>query len=103
MINIFLRTIKKRQKNIIDVIVMKIHLSLTKEVVYILCERVTRNLHYFQFTYFIDNFFTDFYLVRIFLIFNVDICDIIRVNAFDIFEKLKVIIAVTKPQLKLKQ
>ena len=102
-INISSRTIKERQKNIINVTVMKIHFSSTKEVVYILCERVTRNLHHLQFTCFIDNLFTDSHLVRIFLIFNVDICDIIRVNALDIFEELKIIIVATKSQLKLKQ
>ena len=52
---------------------------------------------------FINNLFTDFHLVRIFLIFNVDICDIIQVNAFNIFEKLKIIIAAATLQLKLKQ
>ena len=77
MINIFSRTIKERQKSIIDVTVMKIHLLSTKEIIYILCERVTRNLHYFQFTCFIDNLFTDSHFVRIFLTLNVDICDII--------------------------
>ena len=46
-INIFSRTIKERQKNIIDVIVIKIYFSLIKKVIYILCEQVTRNLHYF--------------------------------------------------------
>ena len=102
-INIFSRTIKKRQKSITDVIVMKIHFSSTKKMIYILCERITRNLHHLQFTCFIDNLFIDFHLVRVFLTFNVDICDIIRVNAFDIFEELKVIIAATKSQLKLKQ
>ena len=71
-------------------------------MIYILCERVTRNLHHLQFTCFIDNLFIDFYLVKTFLTFNVNICDIIQINAFDIFEELKVITAVTKSQLKLK-
>ena len=82
---------------------MKINLSFTKEIIYILCERITRNLRHHHFVCFIDNFFTNFYLVRIFLIFNVDICDIVRDNASDISLKLKKIIAATKSQLNLKQ
>ena len=81
---------------------MKIHFLSIKEVIYILCEQVIRNLHHFQFTCFINNLFINFYLVKILLIFNVDICDIIRVNAFDIFKELKIIIVATKSQLKLK-
>ena len=80
---------------------MKIHFLFIKEVIYILCERVTHNLHHLQFTCFIDNFFIDFHLVKAFLIFNIDVCNIIRVNASDIFEKLKVIIVAAKSQLKL--
>ena len=102
-INISSRTIKKRQKNIIDVIVIKIHLLSTKKMIYILCERVTRNLHHFQFMCFINNLFTDSHFVKAFLTFNIDICNIIQVNAFDIFKELKVITAATKSQLKLKQ
>ena len=102
-INISSRTIKERQKSTIDVIVMKIHLSSTKKMIYTLCERVIYNLHHLLFICFIDNFFTDSYFVKILLIFNVDICDIIQVNALDIFEELKIITAATKSQLKLKQ
>ena len=102
-INISSRTIKKRQKSIIDVIVIKIHLLSIKKMIYILCERITRNLHHFQFICFIDNLFIDFHLVRAFLILNVDVCDIIQVNASDIFQELKIITAAAKSQLKLKQ
>ena len=102
-INISSRTIKERQKSITDVIVMKIHLSSTKEVIYIFCERVTRNLHHLQFIYFINNLFIDSHLVRILLTLNVDVCDIIWVNAFDIFQELKIIAVAAKSQLKLKQ
>ena len=102
-INIFSRTIKERQKSTTDITVIKIHLSLTKEVIYILCEKVTRNLHHLQFTCFINNLFTDSHLVRALLTLNVDIYDIIQVNAFDISEELKAIAAVAKSQLKLKQ
>ena len=56
---------------------MKIHLSSTKKMIYIFCKRITRNLHYLQFIYFIDNLFTNFYFVKVLLTFNVDICDII--------------------------
>ena len=43
-INIFSRTIRKCQKNIIEVIVMKIHFLLIKKIIYIFCERITHNL-----------------------------------------------------------
>ena len=45
-IDIFSRTIRERKKNIIEITVMKIHFSFTKKVIYILCERVTRNLRH---------------------------------------------------------
>ena len=47
-INISSRTIKERQKNIINIIVIKIYLSLTKKMIYILCERIIHNLHHFN-------------------------------------------------------
>ena len=43
------------------------------------------------------------HLVRTFLTLNVDICDIVRNNAFDISLKLKEIIVATKSQLNLEQ
>ena len=43
-VNIFLRTIKKRQKSIIDIIVMKIHLLSIKKMIYILCVRSTLSI-----------------------------------------------------------
>ena len=51
----------------------------------------------------IDNFFTNFHFVKIFLIFNVNICDIVRNNAINISRKLKKKIVTTKSQLNLKQ
>ena len=82
---------------------MKIHFSSIKEIIYILCERITRNLHHLQFICFINNFFTNFYLIKAFLTFNVDICNIIQVETFNIFQDLKVITVMTKPQLNLNQ
>ena len=82
---------------------MKIHLSSIKEMIYIFCERITRNLQHFQFIYFIDNFFTNSHLVKVLLIFNVDICNIIQINASDIFQDLKIIIVAAKSQLNLNQ
>ena len=79
------------------------HLLSTKKIIYTFCERITHNLYYFQFVYFIDNLFTNFYFVKIFLIFNVDICDIVQNNAFNIFKKLKIIAITKKLQLTLKQ
>ena len=82
---------------------MKINFSFTKEVVHILCERVTRNLRHQHFVCFIDNLFTNSHLVRVLLILNVDICDTIRDNASDISLKLKEIAVATKSQLSLEQ
>ena len=101
--NIFSKIIRKRKKNIIEIIVMKIHFSFTKKIIYIFCERITRNLDHYYFVCFIDNFFTSFHFVKVFLIFNIDICDTIRNNAFNISTKLKEIIVATKSQLNLKQ
>ena len=83
-------------------IVIKIHFAFTKKIIYIFCERITRNLRHHHFANFIDNFFTNSHFVKVFLIFNVDICDIVRDNAFDILLKLKKIIVATKSQLNLK-
>ena len=41
--NIFSKTIWERKKSITEIIVMKINFSLTKKIVYIFCERITRN------------------------------------------------------------
>ena len=82
---------------------MKIHFSFTQKVVYTFCEEITRNLNHQHFICFINNLFTNSHLVKILLIFNVDICDIVRDNAFDISLKLKKISVATKLQLNLKQ
>ena len=101
--NISSRTIRKRKKSTIEIIVMKINFSFTKEIIHIFCERITRNLRHQHFVCFIDNFFTNFHLVKALLTFNVDICDTIRDNAFDISLKLKEITVATKSQLSLEQ
>ena len=101
--NISSRTIRERKKNTTEITVMKINFSSTKKVVYIFCERITRNLRHHHFVCFIDNLFTNSHLVKTLLIFNVDICDIVRDNAFDISLKLKEIIVATKSQLNLEQ
>ena len=101
--NISSKTIRKRKKNTIEITVMKINFSFTKKIIYTFCERITRNLRHHHFVCFIDNLFTNFHFVKTLLIFNVDICDIVRDNAFDISLKLKKIIVATRSQLNLKQ
>ena len=82
---------------------MKMHLPSTKEVIYTLCERVTHDIRHLHFVYFLNNLFIDPHLVRALLILNIDVCDIVRVNAPDISPKLKAIAANKKPQLTLRQ
>ena len=101
--NIFSRTIRERKQNTTEITVMKINFSFTKKIIYIFCERITRHLRHHHFVCFIDDFFTNSHFVKILLILNVDICDIVRNNAFDISLKLKEIIVATKSQLNLKQ
>ena len=101
--NISSRTTRKRKKNTTEITAMKINLSFTKKVVYILCERITRNLRHHHFVCFIDNLFTNSHFVKVLLTLNVDICDIVRDNASDISLKLKEITAATKSQLNLEQ
>ena len=101
--NIFSRTIRERKKSTTEITAMKINFSFTKKVVHIFCERITRNLRHQHFVCFIDNFFTNSHFVKALLTLNVDICDTIRDNAFDISLKLKKIIVATKSQLNLKQ
>ena len=102
-VNISSRTTRERQKSTTEATAMKVHLSSTKEVVYTLCERVTRNLQHPQFICFIDNLFTDPHLARALLTLNVNICGIIRANAPGISQDLKVIAAAAKSQLNLGQ
>ena len=63
-IDIFSKIIRKRKKNITEIIVIKINFSFTQKVIYNFCERITRNLRYRHFVYFIDNLFTNFHFCK---------------------------------------
>ena len=102
-INISSRITRERKKSTTEVTAMKMHLSSTKEVIYTLCERVTRDIRHLHFVCFLNNLFTNSHLVRALLTLNIDVCDIVRDNASDISQELKIIVAAKKSQLTLKQ